>query len=380
MERSFTWQGRQMASANLNGTVVTYKYNADGLRTYKKVGSTVSEYEYLGDKLIYEKRGNLQFHYRYDAYGNLGSITRINAAGSSYTAYVVCNSRGDVEEIRKADGTLYARYVYDSWGNTVKILDANGNTVTDPDYLSVQNPIRYRGYYWDSESGLYYLQSRYYDPVTGRFVNADSLVDTSNVLGFNMYAYCGNNPVNYSDPSGRSWTAAAVIGISGLVGGICSYNAGDSFWAGFAGGAAGGVAGLIVGKLGNASIIPVAGRAVSTLVSSAVTTRLNGDKFTVDDLVYTGVDILFDTTFSTIGYYYNNATTEIFKNTIDAVTDGMVDIIETRILYTEASKSNVISSSSSNVSKKRSITNARNVSNTRNEKHLTFMERRMNNG
>lgn len=55
MERSFTWQGRQMASAILNGTAVTYKYNADGLRTYKKVGSTVSEYEYLGDKLIYEK-------------------------------------------------------------------------------------------------------------------------------------------------------------------------------------------------------------------------------------------------------------------------------------------------------------------------------------
>ena len=75
-----------MASAGLNGTAVTYKYNADGLRTYKKVGSTVSEYEYLGDKLIYEKRGNLQFHYRYDAYGNLASITRINAAGSSYTA------------------------------------------------------------------------------------------------------------------------------------------------------------------------------------------------------------------------------------------------------------------------------------------------------
>ncbi len=204
-DMSFTWQGRQMASANLDGTAVTYKYNADGLRTYKKVGSTVSEYEYLGDKLIYEKRGNLQFHYRYDAYGNLGSITRINAAGSSYTAYVVCNSRGDVEEIRKADGTLYARYIYDSWGNTVKILDANGNTVTDPDYLSVQNPIRYRGYYWDSESGLYYLQSRYYDPVTGRFVNGDSLVDTSNVLGFNMYAYCGNNPVNNVDPTGHAW-------------------------------------------------------------------------------------------------------------------------------------------------------------------------------
>ena len=213
-DMSFTWQGRQMASAGLNGTAVTYKYNADGLRTYKKVGSTVSEYEYLGDKLIYEKRGNLQFHYRYDAYGNLGSITRINAAGSSYTAYVVCNSRGDVEEIRKADGTLYARYVYDSWGNTVKILDANGNTVTDPDYLSVQNPIRYRGYYWDSESGLYYLQSRYYDPVTGRFVNGDSialtLVSTGSVTDKNLYSYCDNNPITRGDLCGGVWEVVLI--------------------------------------------------------------------------------------------------------------------------------------------------------------------------
>ena len=116
---------------------------------------------------------------------------------------MVCNSRGDVEEIRKADGTLYARYVYDSWGNTVKILDANGNTVTDPDYLSVQNPIRYRGYYWDSESGLYYLQSRYYDPVTGRFVNGDSQLNTDNISGYNMFVYCYNNPVVLSDSEGN---------------------------------------------------------------------------------------------------------------------------------------------------------------------------------
>ena len=64
------------------------------------------------------------------------------------------------------------------------------------------NPLRYRGYYYDSETGMYYLQSRYYDPETGRFINVDGLVSTGGFLGFNMFAYCKNNPVMLSDPSG----------------------------------------------------------------------------------------------------------------------------------------------------------------------------------
>ena len=202
---SFTWNGRQMKTANLNGTSVSYKYNADGLRTYKKVGSTVHEYEYSGGKLFYEKRGDLKFYYRYDAFGNLATITRLKANGDIFNGYVICNSRGDVEELRKENGDLFARYVYDSWGNVIHIYDANGAEITSSTNIAVQNPIRYRGYYFDAESGLYYLQSRYYDPVTGRFLNADSLVDSSDVLGFNMYAYCGNNPVARADTGGQFW-------------------------------------------------------------------------------------------------------------------------------------------------------------------------------
>ena len=69
------------------------------------------------------------------------------------------------------DGSLIARYTYDTWGNTLSIVDASGNEITSSTALPVQNPFRYRGYYFDSESGLYYLQSRYYDPVTCRFVH-----------------------------------------------------------------------------------------------------------------------------------------------------------------------------------------------------------------
>ncbi len=200
---SFTWQGRQMKTATLGNTSVSYKYNADGLRTYKKVGSTVYEYEYSGDKLIYEKRGDLQFHYRYDAYGNLATIRRIKPDGSEFSLYAFTNMRGDVEELRMSNGALYARYVYDSWGNVLAVLNSSGNPLNDVNNVAVQNPIRYRGYYYDAESGLYYLQSRYYDPVTGRFVNGDSQLNTESVLGFNMYAYCYNNPVAYSDSEGN---------------------------------------------------------------------------------------------------------------------------------------------------------------------------------
>ncbi len=207
---TFTWQGRQMATANINGTAISYKYDADGLRTEKTVGTTLHEYEYSGGRLYYEKRGNLKFYYRYNALGNLASITYIGADNKITTIYAIANSRGDVEELRAVDGSLIARYVYDSWGKTDKIIDGNGAVIASDtqdvgQQIALQNPIRYRGYYWDSETGLYYLQSRYYDPVVGRFVSADSLVDTSDVLGFNMYAYCGNNPVMREDGGGNFW-------------------------------------------------------------------------------------------------------------------------------------------------------------------------------
>ena len=221
---SFTWNGRQMATANLNGTAVTYKYDADGLRNYKKVGNTVHEYEYVGGQLVYEKRGDLKFYYRYNALGELASIKRINSSGTEYTVYVVTNTRGDIEELRLASGTMVARYVYDTWGNTIGILDANGNQITDTSSIAVQNPFRYRSYYYDSESGLYYLQSRYYDPVVGRFISADGQIAGvgSTVNGYNLFVYCFNNPVNASDsegewPNWRKLASGIATAVTGMV-------------------------------------------------------------------------------------------------------------------------------------------------------------------
>ncbi len=104
--------------------------SSDGLRTQKTVDGVKHEYEYSGGKLYYEKRGNLKFYYRSNALGNLAAISRVKADGSKYVLYAICNSRGDVEELRTENGELFARYIYDSWGNTLHILDTNGNEIT----------------------------------------------------------------------------------------------------------------------------------------------------------------------------------------------------------------------------------------------------------
>ena len=108
--------------------------------------------------------------------------------------------------ILNEDGTVAARYTYDAWGKPLSITDGNGVDVSeDPNHIANLNPLRYRGYYWDQETGLYYCQSRYYDPVTGRWINADGLVSTGQgILGNNMFAYCLNNPIGFADPTGAT--------------------------------------------------------------------------------------------------------------------------------------------------------------------------------
>ena len=96
-------------------------------------------------------------------------------------------------------GSLFATYDYDAWGKVLRVSDANGNLITSTTNFANINPFRYRGYYYDTDSELYYLQSRYYDPTTGRFVNADVILDTETVNGFNLFSYCGNNSIVYVD-------------------------------------------------------------------------------------------------------------------------------------------------------------------------------------
>lgn len=95
-------------------------------------------------------------------------------------------------------GDKVVEYTYSAWGEVLSITGSMATTIGQI------NPIRYRGYYYDTETEWYYLQSRYYDPQIGRFINADEYLSVGiNIFGSNVYAYCGNNPINKIDPSGE---------------------------------------------------------------------------------------------------------------------------------------------------------------------------------
>lgn len=148
-----------------------------------------------GTQILAQTTDGVRTDFRYDGNGKLIAI-RYN--GTEY--YYVTNILGDVISLIDSTGTSVVEYTYDAWG---KILSATGTLATT---LGQANPFRYRGYYFDTETGFYYLQSRYYDPNTGRFINADDTgilqMTQGELLGGNLYAYCGNCPVNMTDRSG----------------------------------------------------------------------------------------------------------------------------------------------------------------------------------
>ena len=196
---TMSWYGRQMRQFVKNGITTTMTYDADGLRSTKTVNGVKTEYQYVGDKLYYENRGNGDsFYYYYDSYGNLCAFYH-HRNGTKTAYHVVTNSQGDVIAIYNWSGsTKVAEYKYDAWGNCTIVSDTSSTGI------ATLNPIRYRGYYYDNDLGLYYLQSRYYDSEIGRFVNSDNVTDPgAGLMGFNTFIYCGNNPVNAADPTGH---------------------------------------------------------------------------------------------------------------------------------------------------------------------------------
>jgi len=128
-------------------------------------------------------------------YDDAGTPYSFNYNNGMY--FYVFNAQGDVTGILDLTGNLVVQYSYDSWGRPISVTGSLVSTVGQA------NPFRYRGYYYDQETQLYYLNSRYYDPQTGRFINADGLVTSGGLLGNNMFAYCENNPVNRCDCSGH---------------------------------------------------------------------------------------------------------------------------------------------------------------------------------
>ncbi len=194
---SYTWKhGRELVSMSDGTTTWTYTYDADGMRTKRTNGTNTYTYVYNGSHLTVMTKGDDTLQFTYDASG-----TPLAVIYNGVTYYYHTNLQGDILGIKDGSGNAVVTYAYDAWG---KLLSTTG---TMADSFGAVNPLRYRGYVYDSETALYYLQSRYYNPEWGRFINADGLIDIENdPNGTNIFLYCGNNPIIRIDSNGYFWT------------------------------------------------------------------------------------------------------------------------------------------------------------------------------
>ena len=207
----FEWSnGRQLTGVTHGTDSISYRYDDSGLRTQKTVNSTTTDYYWLNGILQGQKTGNEYIIFLYDENGSAYGFLLKNGTTEAYYYYIF-NAQGDVIGIIDESGTQVVEYDYDAWGKLLSVTGTSASTIGQI------NPIRYRGYYYDNETNIYYLQSRYYDPETGRFINADGQITAgSDILGCNLFAYCGNNPINRADPNG-DFSIIAVIGVVAAV-------------------------------------------------------------------------------------------------------------------------------------------------------------------
>ncbi len=226
----------------------------NGIRTSITVDGIRHDYVLNGSQIISEiwKSGNTEqlLYYVYDENGlPIGLKYRTSAyeAGVFDCFLFEKNLQGDIVAIYNSAGKRIGTYNYDAWGE-FNYTRADGNTGLENQIVRSLNPFRYRGYYYDIETGLYYLQSRYYNPEWGRFLNADSVIDQSSVIGANLFVYCLNNPVNMTDETGHlpffAITAAVGAVVGAVVGGVVAAKNGGNVWIGIGIGA---VAGALIG-------------------------------------------------------------------------------------------------------------------------------------
>ena len=210
--RSLTWtQGRRLAGVSSEGLAAYYTYDESGTRTGKTVNGVSTQYYINGSQILAQKSGEDILYFLYDETGS--------AVGFKYNNNLYLyrkNLQGDILAVLNGQtGATEASYTYDAWG---RVISSTGS-------LAEINPFRYRGYYYDSETGFYYVSSRYYDPEIGRWINAD----TTDVLSlpyyhlgqYNLFSYCNNNPVNDRDDDGQlSWLAKIAIGAAAIAIGV----------------------------------------------------------------------------------------------------------------------------------------------------------------
>ena len=204
----FEWtNGRVLSQITVNpedpnGTadVYSYTYDESGIRSSKTVNGVTTYFTTKDGVILSQTDGTNTMYFQYD---NSGNPTGFIYNGTQY--FYLTNQMGDIIGITDNTGSLIATYTYGAWGEVLAVSPATENSSTQ---LSIANanPLRYRGYYWDAETGYYYLQSRYYNSNLARFINVDKLdissTDKISLAGSNTYSYCSNSPINSSDKTG----------------------------------------------------------------------------------------------------------------------------------------------------------------------------------
>ena len=289
---TFTWEGRQMQSATKGNTTWTYTYNADGLRTGKSNGTTTYTYTWNENRQLSSMVcGTSSAWFYYDHEGKPLYMEYADGHNECSGTYrYILNLQGDVVGLYDLTRNCMAMtYTYDAWGREISWSTLNSGYAG----LLYGNPLTYRGYIYDRETGFYYLQSRYYDPTIGRFLNADDtdyLGASGTLLSWNLFAYCENSVVYARDPQGHfviTTTMLICAGIGALVLGVAGGFAGyyiskkmsipkGSRWKYIAGGALigaaiGAAAGLGIGYcIGGGSVVAVVGKSGSAISTKAL--------------------------------------------------------------------------------------------------------------
>ena len=366
---------------------IAYTYGLNGIRTSKTVDGVKTTYSLLNNKILAEQSDDKEIIYRYSSDKLIGFT--FNDVEYIYKR----NTQGDVLRIYRKDNlTLVAEYQYDAYGNH-KVINYTEDNIGDI------NPFRYRGYYFDVETGWYYLNARYYSPIIGRLISPDELAildeSRSQINGLNLYMYCADNPVMNVDPSGRDWwsdfwkgvvgivvgvivsvtevVAGTILMITGvgagvgaglistgfgsIIGGTMNAIHGGSFIAGWVGGQ---VSGLITTAF---SIVPVLGNFIGTAVGSLLGSATNsyidrslGLNSLSDENIWSNaglsmcINLLFNTFPTTLGNIklpnlnegFSRAATsllKIFKNMGSAALNGILPGLIESILFNHILKS-----------------------------------------
>ena len=205
---TYTWEvGRRLTQITNGTNTYSYKYDDNGIRTQKTINGVTTHYTTVDGRITGQYDGANTIYFRYDA---TNSLIGFNLNGTEYT--YLKNIQGDIEGILDLNGSLVVSYTYDAWGKVLSVTDTSNIN------LGMLNPMRYRGYYYDNETGYYYLQSRYYNPEFCRFINADEPSTISKIdigIGLNLLVYCYNNPLIYADRSG--YVIETVLDIGSII-------------------------------------------------------------------------------------------------------------------------------------------------------------------